>query len=455
MLETIHEYAHEKLEESGEGEEMGRQHALYFLRFAEEAEAQLKGRNQIEWLDRLDEEHDNLRAALSWAARSSNSQNREIGLRLAAALGWFWYVRGHLTEGRNHLAAAWAATQTTHPGVRSLDRASALTQAGRLAWRQGDYAEARTLVEQGLEIYRQLEVDSSEHIRGLADALITRSLLYGAAGDDTLRQSLLEQTVALCRKAAYRSGEAACLYQLGVLSIAKGDIEKARAQYEQGLAIQREIGDKRGMALSLNNLGILLSLQGDIVPAGALYEESLAIMRDLDDRWGIAAALNNLGTVAREQGDFSTARALHGEGLAIMRELGDRSDLAIALNNLGTVAYMQGDYSMACSLYAESLSIIYTLGHQLIIAVSLSGVGASAAGLGQVERGARLLGATEELLETAGDVLYAQDRILYEQGVTYARAQLGEEAFERLRSEGRALTLDQAIAYALEVTPGG
>ena len=162
-----------------------------------------------------------------------------------------------------------------------------------------------------------------------------------------------------------------------------------------------------------------------------------------------AKALNGAGNLVYSQGDYAAARSLHEESLAIRRELGDKSGIAASLHNLGNVAYSQGEYAAARSLYEESLSIKRELGDKRDIAVCLAGLGGVAAGMGQALRGARLLGGVEALLEAVGAVLQPEDRIPYEQGVGSARAQLGEEEFERAWQEGRAMSMEEAVEYAL------
>jgi tetratricopeptide (TPR) repeat protein len=446
MLETIHEYAREKLAEDGEGnggeaEALQREHALYFMGLAEESEAQLTGARQAEWLHRLEEEHDNMRTALRWAKEHTGQGvgAEEIGLRIAGALWRFWYVRGYFSEGREQLSRvlAFALTtssitsavqpplsqpsQSSQPQSQRLFRAKALNGAGNLAYMEGDYAAARALHEESLAIKRDL-------------------------GD--------------------KRGIAISLNNLGSVTHTQGDYAAARSLYEESLALARELGDKRGIAGSLNNLGGYGVMEGEYAAARSLYEESLSISRELGDKWGIAGSLNLLGNVASMEGDYAAARSLHEESLAMMRELGDKWDIAISLINLGNVAYREGDYTSARSLHEESLAMMRELGDKRGVATCLAGLGGVAAAAAaaieqaqagaqvraQVERGVRLLGAAEALLEAIGTVLEAEDRMVYEPSEQQAHVVLGEEAFERARQEGRAMTMEQAIAYALENT---
>jgi non-specific serine/threonine protein kinase len=208
-----------------------------------------------------------------------------------------------------------------------------------------------------------------------------------------------------------------------------------------------------GVARSLNNLGLVAYVQGDYATARTLYEESLAIYRQTGDRWGIAVVLNNLGNAAYVQGDYNTAHSRHSESLEIRRAMGNKTGIAWSLNNLGNAAIGRGDYNTARSFYAESTAVHYELRDNTGIAAGVSGLGASAVGTGNAVLGARLLGASEALLQAVGATFEPDDRIPYEFGLASARAQLGEDAFEKARQEGRDMGVEAAIAYALEAVP--
>jgi len=378
MLETIHEYSREKLEESGEADALYREHAQYFMRLVEEAEPHLRGARQVEWLDLLEEEHDNLRAALRWARESTRAEDRVIGLRVGGAVSRFWETRGHFAEGREQLATVLAGTtrveasQGSRSEAAGRARGKALLGAGRMALRQGDY-------------------------------------------------------------------------------------EAQRVYSEEALAAYRLAGDKVGIGNSLILLGAVAYLQGDYVRARTLNEESLPILREVGDKQGIALSLLSLGIVAFLQGDYVRARTLNEESLSIFTEQGLGAGRADLLNNMGNVAYMEGDFDHARSLHTESLRAKRESGYMLGIALSVGGVGEAAIGLGKrdgkvdwVEKGAVLLGASDGLHKEIEAIREGDDAIPYDHAAEAARAQLGEERFERLRGEGRAMSMEEAIEYALE-----
>ncbi len=404
LLETVRQYAGERLSESGNDDEsdgIRRRHLDYLLVLAEEAEPHLKGAEQQAWLERLETEHDNLRAALGFALLLPT----DSGLRLAAAAWWLWYVRGYLGEGRRRLAAMLGSASAHEHTER---RAMALNGAGVLAYNQGDYAPARALYEESLAIRRE-------------------------AGD--------------------RRGVAGSLCNLGNVAHVQGDYASARALYEESVAVFRELGDRQGVAGSLCNLGSVADDQGDYTSARALYEESVAVFRELGDRRGVAMSLDNLGIVADRQGDRGSARALHEESLAIRRDLRDLRGAAISLHNLGIVALEQGDHATARALHEESLAIRRELGDRWGVAFSLEGIAAVASALSGPDRAASIWGSAERLREGIGSPVTSRERSDYDRLIAGARAALGDDAaFDRAWQEGREMTLVQAIEYALEET---
>jgi predicted ATPase/class 3 adenylate cyclase len=400
MLETIREYAGERLVIAGEFESVCVRHRDMFLMLAEHAESKLVGEEQAAWLLRLDAENENLRAALEWDLAAVGSRE---GLRICAALLRYWNNCGYFAEGRR-----WCTLHLEKPGAieRVSHRARALNTAGALAWRQGDHSAAQAHFEESLSIRRTL-------------------------GD--------------------RRGIATSLGNLGLVSLWQCDFAAARTLIEESLQIMRELGDREGIANALGNLGIVAFRENDYSAAWDLLQEDLSIRRELADRKGAASSLNNLGMVAHGRGDDPAARVLHEESMAISRELGDRSGVATALNNLAGVAAAAHDFAYAHALSQESLSIWAELGQNAAITEALEGLSGATAALGDSLRAAHLWGAGERLREEIGSPLPPQEQRDHDRDVAAARAALEDNAaFDRAWQEGRALTLDQAIALALE-----
>lgn len=444
MLETIRDYAGEKANENGEWDRLSREHALYFMSMAEEAEPHLTTAGQQEWLDRLEDRYDNIRAALWWARTTDRSsaagagedphnneaadEALETGLRTAGTIWRFWYVRGYISEGREQLAGLLgrlvpgdspslpprSAEEGPHVSEQLSVRAKALNAAGLLAYRQGDYTAARRLQEESLDIRRRL-------------------------GD--------LKTVA------------STLNNLGLVAYMEQDYAASRALYEESLDIRRKLGDKLGITNSLNNLGILADEQGDYAWARALYEESLDIRRELGDKFGVAASLNNLGTIAYHHADYPAARRLHEESLTIRRELNEKWGIAMCLLNLGQVAYRETDGERARQLYREAVTLFHELGDRQAVAgclASLAGVESMAAGFARstgesierAQRAARLLGAADALLEATGAALEAIERDIFARASEEAHKWIGPGAWQAAWQEGRAMNIDQAVTYA-------
>ncbi|BDI28535.1 hypothetical protein CCAX7_005860 [Capsulimonas corticalis] len=358
LLEMVRQYASERLEASGAAATVRARHQAWFLALAEDAEAGLRGPEQAKWVDRLETEHDNLRAALAWLGKTPDEAG--IGLRMAGALGPFWELRGYYREGRAALSAALG--RNTDSGQTPV-RAKALRAAGVLAYYEGDYAEAQTLHEQGVAMYRELG-DQSGAAWGLNDL----GDVFGARGDQDAARALYTESLTIFREAGNRRGVAQLLHHLGRVMRDQGDYGEAKRLYEDGLAMQRELGDQEGIAWALHHLGHLAAMQGDLPLAWSVQEEGLTIFRELGSRQGAAWALQELGKVAEAQSDHETAQALYSESLAIFRELGNRQGVAHLLRHLGLVTGEQRDYAQAKRLLEESLAIFRQLDSRQAVA---------------------------------------------------------------------------------------
>jgi non-specific serine/threonine protein kinase len=366
-LEPVRQYARERLDESGEAEQVRERHAAWYLALAEEAEPESKGTPQEAWLERLGREHGNFRAALSWALDREDAQSEEragLGLRLAVALarGRFWNAYG-LSEGRRWLERGLARSSPSPTSVR----AKALSEVGWIATYQGDYQQAVALLEESMALFKEL-------------------------GD--------------------KPGVATSLVHLGNMALHGGDHERLRTLSQEAEALRRELADRQALAFLL---------------------------------WfsGIAAAV--------DEGDHARAVTLLEESLALNRELGDLRGTAMSLTWLGITALVQGEPERAAALYEEDMRVLQGLRDKTGIAYGLLGMAGVAALRGQPARAARLWGAAEALREAIGQPLSHFDRSHpgYE-GLLAARSRLNDEAaWEVARAEGRAMTIEQAIDYAL------
>lgn len=393
MHELIAEYAREKLCESGDEKMVRGRHTAYMLQLAERAEPKMRGPQQIRWLKRLDTERNNLRAALDWILISGDDQQLETGLRIASALGGYWWMRS-LGEGCD-----WLARLLHHPlaAKHTSARAKALAQAGDLAIEQeGDYGTARLMYEESLSISREL-------------------------GD--------------------RPVAAASLLGLGAVARAGGDMAKAQALCEQALATWQELDEQWGIAWALHELGDVAYEQADLASARSFYGQSLVIRREVGDKSGVAWLFNELGEVARYEGHYERARALYEESLRLHREVGNKAGIIGVLTNMGYVALNLGDDELAKALFEESLS--QNPGIKWLSVLCLTGLAGVAQ---QAGHSARLLGAAEPFC----DIARLADRADHERIVAAVRAQLDETTFAVAWEAGRAMTLNEAVEFALQ-----
>jgi tetratricopeptide (TPR) repeat protein len=438
MLETIRAYGLERLKEKGEAADTQRRHAGYFLALVEAAQPQLSGPEQVSWLERLEVEHDNLRAALGWAQRSGEV---ETGLRLGEALWSFWAIRGYYSEGRRWLAALLVLERPVAPAVQ----AKAIHAAGVLAYAQGDYAAARSLHEEGLAIHQRLDDK-----RGIAYALNRLGAVAHDQGDYDMARAHWEKSLAIRQGLGDARSIAISNHNLGVLAHKQGDLATARARFEESLRMWRALEDKQNIAGPLYMLGGVARDEGDHESARVCFEESLTLWREVGHRQGVSASLSNLGDLARDKGDYQTAQTLFEESLAISRELEDQPGIAKSLDTLGDVACDRGDYDAARGLYEESLVMWKRLGDKRKVAASLERFVGLVVAQGHPARALRLAGAAAALRETIDAPPPPSEQARLDRRLDTARQALGEEAANHALADGREMTMEQAIACALE-----
>jgi predicted ATPase/DNA-binding CsgD family transcriptional regulator/Tfp pilus assembly protein PilF len=398
MLEPVRQFAREKLEESEEAEAVLRRHTMFFLAMAEEAEPELKGAQQGEWLGRLDVEHDNFRAALSWTMERGEI---ELGLRLSSVLATFWHLHDHHNEAQRWLEGALA-----EEGGSPSTRMKVLERACFLSWEQGDHERARAEYEETLALYRE--------------------------SDDSI-------------------GVATTLGSLGWLALAPNDFERATGLLEESLACFRALANTREigpeMGDTLVGLGHIALSVGDYERALKLYEEALALYQESEDSVSIAMLQGSLGWLVMVQGDHERAMEIFEESLVHFREVGLPTD-ANVLINLALAVLGKGDRQRATELVKEGLARAREFEAKQDIAVSLQGMAVIAITQEKVERAAKLGGAAEVLREAIGNPLSVDERAVYEPYLDAARAKLGEAAWEAALAEGRAMTLEEAVEYA-------
>jgi predicted ATPase len=399
LLESVRQYARDRLFESGDEEVWRARHFAYILKLSEEAEPELSGPNQGQWFELLENEHDNLRAALDWSIGVPNGG--ENAARLCGNIWPFWDVKGHFSEGRERILRALGG-----PGsVTDSTRASALIGAGVLADAQGDLMEAERLLEEARGVFKKLG-DTS----GIGSA--TKHLGY----------------------AAYHRGE----YAL------------ARERFEEALAISRQEGDQIGEATNLNNLGFLHYDLGDSKSAYLVLEESLSIRRKVGDPRGMAFALLDLADVALDQNEIDAAGAVTGEAKALFQELGDPWGIALCSLTLGQIACKAGTLRDARKHLMESLAIFRDIGDRITVAPTFDTIAGLLLSSGFPKDAAVLLSAAARLRREIGSLISPVNKSRIEQLLVTARAASGDEAsFEAAWAKGSEMATDLAINFAL------
>jgi predicted ATPase/DNA-binding SARP family transcriptional activator len=403
MHELVRQYAGEKLEQAGEVEGTKNEHVAYFLRLAETADLPWPGPEKEASLVVLDQEYHNLRAALAWTMEQAQA---EVVCRLCKALGEFWDTRGYRTEGREWIHTALAIPDR----VSAFHRGQALMTAGELASGQGDVVPAIALLEEALTLFRQLDDQA-----GIVDIL-------GRLGEALIIANNYSQAVPL---------------------------------FQECLAWAQSSGEFWLIAWHLKALGWAAYMQGDYAKAKPLHEESLALFRKLEDQRGVAYTLLQASQVALYEDDYERAVSLSQESLALFRTLGDKSGIASILGTLAWAALEQDDVEQALPLFEESLAMFCKLGDKRNIARQIEALAAASARTQRhpvmaARPAVRLLGAAAALRDAIGVYLSPADRSLYEPYLAAAHAHLDDAVFATAWAEGRAMTLEQTIAYALE-----
>ena len=351
MLQTIREYALERLSASGEEEFTRRAHAAYCVVLAEEGAAELAEEDRANWLTLWDAEYDNLRDALDWLIQDESGP---WALRLGTALFAFWERREHLAEGRERLEAVLNMRSTAGPtGVR----ARAAWYAAIFADQQGDFGRAIRLHHESLRIYRELG-----DRKGIAAQLGYVGIVLRRSGNVAEARTFYEQSVSACRQLGDGAALARALSNFGEFSIAQGDHALARSLFEEALSIFRELGDESGVGWSLNHLGDMAFEENDLDEASRLYRAGYDVFQELGDRWGMARSLTDLGRLASEQSEQEDARLLLKQALRTFVGLEHTRGVARVLEELACVAVREQNFEHAITLSAAAVGLLQRIG---------------------------------------------------------------------------------------------
>jgi predicted ATPase len=403
LLETIREYALERLEERGEAEETRRNHVEYYLAMAEAARLAWYGQGKATGHVLLEKDHNNLRVALRWAL---DHNELELALRLSRALPRFWYECGHLIEGRQWLEESLTREKVSPESVPLAVLAAARSDREMFILAQSDLASAEVLITESLPMYEAL--------------------------DDKVSLAIAHSN-------------------LGAIAAEREEYLLALQHFEQSLAIWREVGKPANVAVILANMGYLAIHMGNYSRAIALCEESLQIQRELKETWGAVAALIKLGLALLHNEEHDRAVPSLKEGLSVAREGQDKRHMAQALNYLGLVALEEHNYSQATLYYRESLALYRNLSNTFGIVRTLTGLAGLAATQGDMALAARLLGAADSLAAGGASMkLTPLELGVRQRTAQIAHGQLGEIHYNQAQAEGQAMPVEEVVALALE-----
>ena len=433
MLETIRQYAREKLLEAGGSEIIRQQHLNYFVKLVKQAEPELYRSNQAFWLNKLDDELDNLRMALEWAL----AINAESGLRIAALPFRWWDMYGYFRE-----MGEWLSQFLERYVVADSLHAQALGSYSICLVRQGNFAEALRIAGQGLQMARTLSDKQTEaHSLHLSGAL---TVVQGKLEEGIL---LLEQSLDLYRALGYKIGQANVL---SVLATNSSNREHAVAFAREGLQINRELGNLSGIADSLAPLARLTIWSGDFSSPAAWLEEALSIVRQVGDQTTEENILMISGVLAYWQGNYPRAHTYYKEVIQLSEKLGDH------LIGIWVHVYMaytllrQGAIGQARELFEECIQRAYKAGWRINLIFAVEGIASLNVNQGQSERAAQLFAWTNAMRENMGDSRPPVEQASVEKDLAVIHSKIDDLEFTHLSAAGRAMTMEQAIALALE-----
>jgi non-specific serine/threonine protein kinase len=441
LLEPIRQYALEQLARDNQEKRIRDRHLTYMVRLAEQAEPMLKRQEQMVWLSRLDAEHDNLRAALTWSMR----EDRDIlsALRLAYALHLFWQRRGHWSEARRWLEQAISAYRARRDSYSPSDDiywARALAASGWLAVYSQDYGETRAALEPALQRAREL---NDTAVVALLAGLLAFLNIY------ILEFETAAEMAALAVESARQSGDdwslAWTLHVYGRSCYTLGDAEKGHNSNKASERLYRKTGDKRSLAVVVNTLAIIEQNAGDIQSAQQRFQEVADLGRELNDQDLEFKGIFNLAGIALIQGDLPQSSEYLEQILERARKVGSKGIMMSSLARLAHIRLARGDAETAHRLVRESVPLAQELGMRMGLVMSISGLAATTAVLGNPALAARAMGATHHVMVKRNRPLDVDDQVQYDQNLALVRASLPPNEFEACYAEGQTLELAQAV----------
>ncbi|HJR80741.1 MAG TPA: tetratricopeptide repeat protein [Anaerolineales bacterium] len=437
MLETIRQYARDRLLEAGGSEILRQRHLDYFVKLTAQAGPELYRSNQAFWLNSLDEELDNLRTALEWALET----HVESGLRMVAGPVYrFWLFRSTSRELGNWLAQLLEQYDKPNPlCVRAL-----AIQSHCIGNTEGNFHEAHRLAEKSLQMARSLRDRPSEAFS--LSILGGFTLLQGNLGEAI---PLLEQSLAIYRELGDKVGQAGAI---DWLSINNSDLERATAYAKEGLGLCRELGDLTGVASILTTLARLTYSRGDFSSPGPWLDEVLFIARQLGDQVREDEALITYGTLAYWQGDYPRARAFYEEGISLGEKIGYHYQNLWAQIYMAYAILRMGELQNSRQLFEDGIRGMQKADLVIGLVFAVEGLASLHVTQSQPERAARLFAWATAMRAKMGDPRPPVEQASVERDLEVIRSQLSDSEFSRLSTEGLSLTIEEAVALALQET---
>ena len=479
LLETVREYCRKKLHEAGEESTIREKHLRHFLAFAEEGDLNLRGKDQLEWIRRLERDHGNCRGALAYTLENESPELAETGLRLALSLNFFWFTRGYRQERRDWIERLKSLPHQPH---QTPYYARAL---GLLANWNGNQDEAHQILEESLSLSQALGNKSA-----LAAAHFDAAMLYWGEDDPSIGRAHFEKSITYYRELGEQWRLGRMLVELGEFAqVRQDDRITARKSFEECLQISRKLEDTRGIAFALIRLGDLLIEQNELVEAKQCFSEGLVLAGELNDQESMAWGINDLGVIAMCEGKLDEAESMCSESLAMSLEWGEpwlnvirrywlarvvvymgdderavalfeenvkasqESDFdwgrGASLQGLANAALRRGDLEEAEQLHIEAAKILHTGHYGYSLAYSLDAFAALSFALGQSERALSLLSAADAYRESIHTELLPPERKEREQLLTAIKASLTQEKITSIITQGRGMSHDEAVEFAL------
>ena len=435
MLETIRKYGSEKLTGSGDKDELQLKYFDYFYKLAQDSEAGLSGTEQKEWIKKMAQENENLRDSLNW----SLTNKPESSLIMSVAMGKFWELRSHFTEGLESLRKSIEISESAD----ILWKAKAFYWTGFFFIHQGKYAESKKYLNQCLGMFG--EINDKD---GVALTLLSLATIGLFENDYENLFSYSEKSLSISQEINNKSYIARNKQNIAIGLMQQGEYEAARSKFEEGISVYRELKDHVLLAKIIGNIGALEYLLSNFDKARSAFEESLQIRQELGDRQGISISLSNLGSVAYMIKDYDESERRLEESLEISEELGDKRILVTTIGTLGSIAIDRGDYCKAVKLHSRAVEIAGEIGDKYSMAKGIEGFAMILVALKKYKEGCLMAAKYISLLESSNKNMIEGEYIRIEEIKTTLKSNLSDAYFQKYWTEGESMSIEKVLEYA-------